>query len=198
MQANDNIRTARTRSDHGFSLIEALIVMALIAIVAAMAVPVSRRAIDTGRADSAVIAAINAVDTAHDRAVAERRNFVLTFVLPDKLRLGRQEVDSNGAVTGTTTVNEFTLENGHQLLLFPSIPTDTPDQFGNSAYKHFTGPEPVMFTSDGSLVDANGDVTNGSIFLGIPGQPESARAVTIFGVTGLTRTWKWRGSKWME
>jgi hypothetical protein len=57
---------------------------------------------------------------------------------------------------------------------------------------------PVMFTSDGSLVDNNGDVVNGTIFVGVPSQPQTARAVTVFGVTGLTRTWKWRGNKWME
>jgi hypothetical protein len=55
-----------------------------------------------------------------------------------------------------------------------------------------------MFTSDGSLVDSNGDISNGSIFMGIPNRPDTARAVTIFGVTGLTRSWKWRGSQWLE
>jgi hypothetical protein len=80
---------------------------------------------------------------------------------------------------------------------FSGMP-DTPDAFGASAAQSFTGTAPVMFTSDGSLVDSNGDVSNGTIFFGIPGQPMTARAVTIFGVTGLTRIWKWRGSQWME
>ena len=67
-----------------------------------------------------------------------------------------------------------------------------------SAATKFTGTAPVMFTSDGSLVDSNGDVVNGSIFFGVPGQPLTQRAVTIFGVTGLTRNWKWRGGQWPE
>ena len=49
-----------------------------------------------------------------------------------------------------------------------------------------------------NFVDSNGDVVNGSIFFGVPGQPLTQRAVTIFGVTGLTHNWKWRGAQWVE
>ena len=37
-----------------------------------------------------------------------------------------------------------------------------------------------------------------SVFFGKPGKPDTARAVTIFGVTGLLRAWKWRGTSWLE
>ena len=77
---------------------------------------------------------------------------------------------------------------------------DTPDIFGGTASANvlFTGVEPVMFTSDGSLIDSAGDVTNGTVFMGVPNQPATARAVTIFGVTGMLRSWKWRGSQWFQ
>ena len=55
-----------------------------------------------------------------------------------------------------------------------------------------------MFTSDGSLIDSAGDVTNGTIFFGVPNHPETARAITVFGVTGMLRTWKWGGASWMQ
>ena len=55
-----------------------------------------------------------------------------------------------------------------------------------------------MFTSDGSLIDAAGDVTNGTIFIANPEHPETARAITISGVTGMLRSWKWRGSSWIQ
>jgi hypothetical protein len=89
------------------------------------------------------------------------------------------------------------LENGQEFLQFPSMP-DTPDGFGNGSAISFGGTAPIMFTSDGSLVDSAGDVVNGTIFLGEPNQKATARAVTVFGVSGLIRSWKWRGDKWMQ
>jgi hypothetical protein len=56
----------------------------------------------------------------------------------------------------------------------------------------------VMFTSEGTLVDSTGDAINGTVFLAVGDQMSTARAVTIFGITGLVRSWKWDGSKWVE
>jgi type II secretory pathway pseudopilin PulG len=172
-------------------------VVALIGITLAMAIPISNGFVQLSKADSSLVHAMTAIDTARDRAVSERRNYVLSFVNPNRIDLIRQEIDAAGAVIGTTTTDRFILENGQQFVKFAAIP-DTPDAFGAASATSFTGTAPVMFTSDGSLVDSNGDISNGSIFLGIPNQPDTARAVTIFGVTGLTRTWKWRGSQWLE
>jgi prepilin-type N-terminal cleavage/methylation domain-containing protein len=185
------------RATDGFTLVEMLLVAALVAVIAGMAVPVTDRFIRAMRADASIGAAMNAIDIAHDRAVAERRNFVLTFVGTDRIRLSRQEIDAAGVVTGTTVTDEFLLENGQQFVKFVGIP-DTPDGFGATAVQTFSGTPPVMFTSDGSLVDTNGDIVNGTLFFGVPNQPLTARAVTIFGVTGLTRSWKWRGSIWQD
>jgi len=48
------------------------------------------------------------------------------------------------------------------------------------------------------LVDSNGDVLNGTLFLAIPNQTSSARAITVFGTTALLRYWRWDGSKWVD
>ena len=186
-------RNTRRHAESGYSLVEIMIVVLLIGVIAGMAVPVTSYMINQSKNDSGIVAALGAVETARDRAIAERRNFELTFVMPNIIRLVREEVPG----PATTIVSEFVLENGQEFVKFGSVP-DTPDLFGASSAISFSGTAPVMFTSDGSLVDSNGDVINGSVFLGLPGQPDSARAITIFGVSGLTRTWKWRGSKWFE
>jgi hypothetical protein len=55
-----------------------------------------------------------------------------------------------------------------------------------------------MFTSDGSLIDSNGDISNGTIFIGMPSQVDTAR-----GGDGLRRHradpgLEMEGRKWME
>jgi prepilin-type N-terminal cleavage/methylation domain-containing protein len=181
------------RRDSGYSLPEVMITLCLVAVVAGMAVPISGAFLHQRKADSGVVAAMTAVTATRNRAVAERRNIQITFVDPDRIRISRVEVP--GGVL--TPIQEFALENGMHFVKYDGVP-DTPDAFGADSATDFSGTLPIMFTSDGSLVDANGDVVNGSIFVGLPGQPDSARAVTIFGATGLTRAWKWRGTRWME
>ena len=55
-----------------------------------------------------------------------------------------------------------------------------------------------MFTSEGTFVDQQGDPLNGTLFLSVPGDPSSARAITMFGPTALIRAWRWNGQEWVE
>lgn len=181
------------RRDGGFTINELLVVIGIVAVVSAISVPVTMSMVKRAKADSATVVTQTFLDTVRDRAVAERRNIELTFIAPNRLRAQRIEVPSGVR----TTVGEMTLDSGQQFLRFAGQP-DTPDGFGASAAINFTGTLPVMFTSDGSLIDSAGDVTNGSLFFGVPQEPLSARAVTIFGVTGLLRTWKWGGAQWLQ
>ena len=187
------VSTKPRSGEGGFSLIELMLVVTVLGIVAAIAIPVSSSFIGQAKADSATAVALSAVERARDQAMAERRNFELEFVLPDRILVRRVEVPG----PGKTLVAETQLENGQVFRLVPGVP-DTDDAFGADSEVHFTGTAPVMFTSDGSLIDANGDVVNGSIFLAQRGQGDSIRAITILGVTGLVRTWKWSGTKWLE
>jgi hypothetical protein len=135
-------------------------------------------------------------------AISQRRNVRLNSVGITAIQTIREDIDSTGTVTGTTVLRTVELENRMQLRMDPDVGVNTPDRFPSAAKPSvamaFSGPTPVRFTSEGTFVDANGDVTNGTITLSIPGQKNSARAVTIMGATALVRSWRWNGSAWIE
>src|SRR6185503_13596397 len=94
MARNTTRGTGLGEANDGFSLIELMVVAALAAVLVGIAIPVTDSFIRTARADSSVSAATNAIDMAHDRAVSERRNYVLTFTPPNRILLGRQEINA--------------------------------------------------------------------------------------------------------
>lgn len=185
------------RDEAGFTLAEMIIVGAIITLMAAIAIPVTGDMIRRAKADSSAEVALRAISAARARAIAERRNIQLNLVEPNRIQLIREEVGDDGASAGETVVAETMLEGGQEFMRFAGQP-DTPDMFGAANPINFGGTPPVMFTTDGSLVDSAGDVVNGSVFFGVSNQPDTARAVTILGVSGLMQVWKWRGSSWMQ
>ncbi len=177
----------------GFTLVEMLMTVALVGIMAAMAVAVTPSLIAGTRADSATVSALTVLDVARERAITERRNFEIRFISPNRIQLIRSEIPG----PSTTVVTDVRFENNLQFLRFAGLP-DTPDQFGATGAINFGATPAVFFTSEGTLVDSNGDPLNGTLFVGQANDKSTARALTIFGVTGLIRTWKWSGTRWTE
>lgn len=172
------------------SLVELIIVGALIVTGSAVAIPVTMRMVEDARGDSAMAMTATFLETVRNRAVAERRNMVVTFNAAD-IVVNRVEVPS-GALT---TVERLVLENGERFQRIGGAGLPDPDGFASGANAvWFGGVQPVMFTSDGSLIDTQGDVINASIFVARPGALDTQRAITIWGATGIVRPWKWRGT----
>jgi type II secretory pathway pseudopilin PulG len=186
-------RRTRGNAPHGFTLLEAVVVMGIVMVLMAVALPISYQMVDDARGDSAQTMVSTFMESARNRAVAERRNFELVFDEPNEMQMVRIEVPSGDR----TVIDQLVLEGNQEFTLVDSVP-DTPDAYGNSAAITITGTAPVMFTSDGSLIDSAGDVTNVSVFIARPGASETVRAITISGVTGMLRSWRWRGAEWQQ
>ena len=84
---------------------------------------------------------------------------------------------------------------------------DTPMAFGTCSGSGVCignvagGPAFMQFTSTGQLTDSTGVTTlNGTIFIGIPNQVSTARAVTVMGSTGRVRPYYYIGgtTAWTE
>ena len=179
------------RDERGFTLIEIMMVVAILATVAGIAIGISPAMIREARADSSIEQALDVFRSAREVAISQRRNVAIQFIGNNALRTVRMNIPG----PGTTTLRTVQLENRMQFMLMPGLP-DTPDLFGNAAPANFGPGNQWMFTSEGTFVDANGDVLNGTLFLGIPDQINSARAISVFGATALIRTWAWNGRVW--
>jgi type II secretory pathway pseudopilin PulG len=168
-----------------------MVVVGIIAIVTGIVIPVSAGMIARAKADSTSVEARTWLEEPRNRANAERRNFEVTFdTATNHIKVERVNADAT-----RTLVLDRELPDGMKFMKPPGAP-DTPDLFGNATAVDFDGPAPHMFTSDGSFTDANGDPSNGTIFLGKSGQTEAARAITIFGVTGFLHTWRLVKNQW--
>jgi prepilin-type N-terminal cleavage/methylation domain-containing protein len=176
----------------GFSLVEMLMTLAVLGVICAMAVGITTSMVHSAKADSALISIVSAVELARDRAIGERRDFVVAFTTPNIIQISRIEQPS---LTQTVVLKTF-LDNGATYVKFTGLP-DTPDAFGNSSAITFGISPTIEFTSDGSLLDSSGDPINGTVFFGDPARSSSARALTIFGATGLIHGWKWDGIRWL-
>ncbi len=184
-------------NQHGFTLVEMLMVVAIMATLFGMVALMSPNFIRHQKAESGISQALEVIRNARETAISERRNIQIRFTGNDVIEVAREDLPN-----GVTILRRVKLESSMQFLRVPGVP-DTPDFFatGPPAQPGATafGPSATRaFTSEGTLIDANGDVLNGTLFLAIPNQPNSARAISIFGTTALVRTWRWDGMKWVE
>jgi hypothetical protein len=153
---------------------------------------------NTAKADSGTEQVIDMMRSAREIAVSQRRNVEVRFIGNNGMQTVRRDIGLNGVSAGTTTLRTIELENRVQFRIDSEVTVDTPDKFGNATPTAFGATGVRMFTSDGTFVDANGDLLNGTITLSIPGQKNSSRAITVLGTTALIRAWRWDGKKWVE
>lgn len=179
--------------ERGFSLVEVLVVVALLAIGVSLSMGVTMDAVRSARSDNATGALINAIELARNQSTSQRRDFQMIFTMPNKIEIFRIEVPSLAA----TPIATAYLEMGQSFTRFVPL-GDTPDLFSHTGAIAFGSTPTIRFTSDGTLIDSSGDILNGTVYVAIDDKTASARAVTIFGATGLIRSWKWGGSAWVN
>lgn len=188
-RTGDLARQARTRVDGGFSLVDLLMVVAIMGIMLAIAVPSINTALVDARSNAAMRAVQGHLRAARDAAVSLRRVVEVQFVGTGELRSTRLEGTARVALQ--TTV----LEQGMRFVVTGGLP-DTPDAFGNSRAVDFGGPLTVFFQPDGSLGDSTGLPVSGTVFLAVPSRVLTSRAITVLGPTGRVAAYRWDGSAW--
>jgi prepilin-type N-terminal cleavage/methylation domain-containing protein len=197
---------SKSNREQGFTLLECLVVVGIMAILTTMAVMGSTGSIQNYRANSALDTVSSQLRVARQISISQRRNVQITFdqvnntisyQVKAPLVKGTTEVDGQVITVPLPAQTAFMLETG--------VP-DTPMGFGNNKPIYIAnlsgGPVGMAFTPTGAFTDSTyTNPINGTVFVGIVNQPTTARAVTIFGGTGRIRPYTYIGggaSGWHE
>lgn len=192
------MRQASNQSQKGFTLLEILTALAVISVVMGMAMLNYGSILPNFKANSAMDQMLYQLRSARERAIAHRREVQVQFVGTNQLTI--TEIWLTGTAPPASTVS---FEGGAQYVVFAGVPDlPPPYKFGNSQpifFEGLSGGPPVMkFTTNGSFIDGGNTLVNGTVFLGIPGRPLTARAISVLGATGRVREYHYDGSAWQE
>jgi type II secretory pathway pseudopilin PulG len=204
---NPKNSTAGADAEAGFSLIELVVVTAIIITLAAMAVLGMLPAVQNAKYDAAMRQLASQVRQAREYAIANRRYVQITFPtvgLRPQVVMTQMNTLTPGAGGVNPVISTVTIEGPGTYLVYPGMP-DTPDGYGNGGAVYFEGliGGPVggmLFQSDGELVDGTTFLPiNGSVYLSTNnGQATNARAITVLGTTGRVHGWKSSGTSWAQ
>lgn len=203
------IRSGSKKSNKtkGFSLIEMLIVVAVVIILLAGAIIKIKPMLMASRADAAVSYTQNEIRQARERAIDERRLMRVTFTAPQTILMEYQFTDPSTGVVSYLPVTLQTGQAGAGILMLPydmkfqtppSAPATAPDSIGaqNNAFDFFCAGTAcagtaLYFNPDGSIVNVNNDPVQGVVYMGRANDPLSSRAVSFFGPTGKVKAWRY-------
>jgi prepilin-type N-terminal cleavage/methylation domain-containing protein len=184
-----------SRKQNGFSLLELAIALSISMILAAVTIYSFQPVFKEQHVNDAYNTTLTSLRRARDAAAADMRVYVVSFTAPGTITV------TETSVGGTLLFSE-TLPPDVTYHIEPGIPTSptvaptTPDGFGSGAnYFDFdqgigaAGGSTIYFQPDGTALDINGNINNGVVYLGIPGQLNTCRAVTLWGYTSRIRGW---------
>jgi Tfp pilus assembly protein FimT len=181
---------------------EVIFTLGILGVLSAMAAVQISQTNNAMRGDAAMRIIQSQLVQAREMAITQRKYMRVTFDVAGKL----VSIVREDTVAATTTLTSVTFEGGASFTLVAGVP-DTPDAFGKASATSFTsvngtfasavGTNTVAkFSPDGTLVDWNGALTNGTVFTAVTGIKGSARAVTVLGSTGRVRGYRWNGQVW--
>jgi prepilin-type N-terminal cleavage/methylation domain-containing protein len=190
----------------GFSLLEMMIVIAIGLTVAGITAIAWVPVMNSEHVTNAYNTTLTTLRRAHDQAQNDMRIYLVQFTAPGTITVSQTNpaggnvgcvIPASGSVLLTATLPpdvSFQIESG--------VPTSnttaptTPDAFGNAAAAidfdqgYNSGYTYICFNPNGTASDGAGNINNGVVYLGRNNDKFSARAVTLWGVTGRLRGWR--------
>jgi prepilin-type N-terminal cleavage/methylation domain-containing protein len=183
-KASAGFRRRMIDPQHGFSLIEAFIAIAVASILAGMAIPMFSTAMDQSNADSAAQLIAQELNLARAMAVGIHGDILVQF---DSAK------NSVVVAAGTGSVRGPFLFPGKMTLLNSNPVLDTPDALGNTVLGPSGNNEVAFMDNGAAATDASGaTLCSGTFFIRhVDGDPATLRAVTLLGGTGRVHIWRY-------
>ena len=186
------------RTESGFSLVEALVVIAVILVMAATAIIQIAPTLKTAKSDTALQTALGQLRRYHEDAVDQRHIYRVSFLAPRTIQIDQMTYDSGGNQV-FTFISTIDLPTETQFLCVKGIPTTSsnlPDGLGdgqtaiNFSLDYGGGGSTVFFQKDGRATDSAGRLNDGVIYIAQPGDLNSSKAITVLGATGRVKGWR--------
>jgi prepilin-type N-terminal cleavage/methylation domain-containing protein len=193
----------------GFSLIEMMIVIAIALTISGFAIFTSAGAVRDARVNGAYDTAFMQLRLARQRAIEERKRYIVTFGTPavagGVTPFGAPNAKSTqvyvwGQGTPATQVSTIDLPSDVSFQAISGVPNSAatvPDGLGSGIaaidFDQGVGAGAgnlVMFMPDGSAHDLAGNYNSGILYLARNSDLYSSRALTVFGTSGRIRGWR--------
>ena len=189
----------------GFSMLEMVLVVSIIMIISAVAIVSMPASLQNARSDVALRQLVDQLRQAREFSIANRRYVQISFpTVGTQAEVIITEMNALTPGAGANVVlSTIPIQTPMQFTVF-AAKGDTLDGFGNANAIWIGGinggpPAGMYFQSDGQFVAALTYLpSNGTVFLGVPGNLSTARAVTVMGTTGRVRGWMGAGPTWTQ
>jgi type II secretory pathway pseudopilin PulG len=197
IDANNRVPVRRPwKSERGFTSVEMAVVCLIIGIVIGGALMITGNVLPTLSADNSLQLVVTQLRQAREQAMDERRNFIVTFEGTNQITVQRQELPLSNPTY--TLIADVFLSQGFAYTVPSGITQDTPDGFDTPALTPVCFGSPcgtsITFQGDGTAVTTvGGTPVNGTVFMATPGNPLTARAVTVLGATGQVQGYRYTG-----
>lgn len=184
--------SSREERESGFTIIELLMVMAIIAIITAVALP--KIDFSRYRIDAAVRGLASGMARAQRQAVTNQANVNVLFDVANQAFKIHEDEDNDNVIDATERVRQYPLGEGVEYGL-GNAPTRTYAPAPITFTRQLGGLPEIIFRRDGSASE-NGAVYITSKNAAATGKDTDARSVELILSTGRVEWYRYTGSAW--
>jgi type II secretory pathway pseudopilin PulG len=195
------------RRVRGFTMLEMVLVIAIMMVLAGLAIIQSFGSFESYQVNSATDTVASQLRLARQLAISQRRSVQVQISATTPYSVSYTILPRPGSADPTQpTVTSIVSSRQVSFTQESGVP-DTPMAFGTCSGSGVCiagvggGPAFMQFTSTGQFTDSTGvNPISGTVFIGVPNQVSTARAVTILGSTGRVRPYYYVGGSapWTE